>query len=162
MKSPTTKFLLFVFGSIAAGAVALVLTLLVLFGVSLARTQSDILVKTAPSPDGKLVVSIYDHHPGGDLTPSVNISIKSAAPNSFFHPGNQFSSVIFSKQHGCSLDSAFDARWVSASALTITYPEPSPGPYCRPGDDPVLIKETQWVNITINYQIAGSVSLNKQ
>ena len=90
--------------------------------------------------------------PGGDLTPSLNIAIKPAARTRFPHLEGS-SSVIYSVHNGCALDRTFDARWAAATVLTIAYPECSPGPYRSPGDDTVIVKDTQWGDIAIDYQI---------
>lgn len=158
MKSPITKVLLYVLGSVVALVCSIAIIIFVVFAVSVARTRQDIPLKTVPSPDGKWLVEIYDHSPGGDLMPSVNISIKSAVPARFFELGGVANPLIFSKENGCSLDSAFDARWTSASVLAITYPESPSDPDCKPEDDPVIVKATQWKNITIDYQNAKRVS----
>ena len=56
VKSPIAKVLLYVLGSVAVGVSALAFMLFVVCAFSLARTHQDILLKTAPSPDGKWLV----------------------------------------------------------------------------------------------------------
>jgi hypothetical protein len=105
--------------------------------------KTDILIQRIASPDGKAVAELHKDSPGGDLFPTIYVTISST----------QFGrNIVYARDYDCTDYSAFRVEWTQSNELTISYGECDPAQAHIKDEDTVENKTNNWGGVAVKYR----------